>query len=287
MVLRKARILLAMIKFEHTVFALPFAYLGMVLGARGLPNLATIVWVTGAMVGARSYAMVMNRILDRAIDKKNPRTRDWPLPAGIVRIEEAAGLGIAALTLFFLSVIMLPPLCHKLWPIVLLPMTVYPLTKRFTALCHFVLGFCLGLAPLAAWVATTDTLPPIGILLLGLGVSCWTAGFDILYSCQDYEFDRQNSLYSIPARFGIGRALTVTRLLHLCTIVCFAGMGIYFSLGILFFAGLGIIAAFLVYENSIVSPSDLSRLNVAFFTVNSLVSIGTFLFTLFSITFHL
>lgn len=287
MVLRKARILLDMIKFEHTVFALPFAYLGMVLGVRGLPDLATFIWITCAMVGARSYAMVINRILDRAIDKKNPRTRHWPLPAGIVGMGEAVGLGIAALALFFLSVIMLPSLCHALWPVVLLPMTIYPLTKRFTALCHFVLGFCLGLAPLGAWVATTDTLPPTGILLLGLGVLCWTAGFDILYSCQDYEFDRQNSLHSIPVRFGIARALTLTRLLHLYTVVCFAGMGICFSLGMLFYVGLGVIALFLGYENSIVSPDDLSRLNVSFFTVNGLVSICAFLFTLFSITFHL
>lgn len=287
MALRKIKILLDMIKFEHTIFALPFAYLGMVLGARGLPSFSTLLWITCAMVGARSYAMALNRICDRTIDKKNPRTRHWALPAGLVKTGEAALLGGAALALFFIAVFMLPPLCHVLWPFVLLPMTVYPLTKRFTMLCHLLLGSCLGLAPLGAWVATTNTMPHAGILLLGLGVLFWTAGFDILYSCQDVDFDRREALHSIPARYGIARALTITRILHCGTVLCLLAMGLCFSLGAVFYAGVVVVGGFLWYENSILSPTDLSRMNVSFFTVNGLVSICAFLFTSVSIIFHL
>jgi len=276
-----------MIKFEHTVFALPFAYLGMVLGAQGLPSLSAFFWITSAMVGARSYAMVINRLCDRSLDKKNPRTQHWALPSGNVSPREALLFGIASLTLFFISVAMLPSLCHKLWPVVLLPMTIYPLTKRFTSLCHFLLGFCLGLAPLGAWVATTNTLPPLGILVLGFSVLCWTAGFDILYSCQDYAFDLKESLYSIPAKLGIAPALTLTRLLHVVTVISLASLGWFFPLGIVFYLGIVVIAGFLWYENSIVSAHDLSRINVSFFTVNGIVSICAFLFTFVSLIFHL
>lgn len=276
-----------MIKFEHTIFALPFAYLGMVLGAGGLPGLSSFVWITCAMVGARSYAMALNRIYDRAIDKKNPRTQHWALPSGRIAVWEAVLLGLAALALFFLAVARLPSLCHVLWPFVLLPMTIYSLSKRFTCLCHVLLGLCLGLAPLGSWVATTNTLPPAGILVLGLAVLCWTAGFDILYSCQDYEFDRRECLHSVPARFGIKAALRLTWLLHACTILCLIGVGISFSLGPVFYAGVVIIGLFLWYENSIVSADDLSRLNVSFFTVNGFVSICAFVFTFVSVNFHL
>jgi len=287
MALRKIKMLLDMIKFEHTIFALPFAYLGMVLGAGGLPGLSSLVWITCAMVGARSYAMALNRIFDRAIDKKNPRTQHWALPSGKIAAGEAVLLVLAALALFFVAVASLPSLCHLLWPLVLLPMTLYSLSKRFTCLCHFLLGLCLGLAPLGAWVATTNTLPPGGILALGLAVLCWTAGFDILYSCQDYEFDRREGLHSVPARLGITAALRLTRLLHACTILCLVVVGLSFSLGPVFYGGVAIIGIFLWYENSIVSPDDLSRLDVSFFTVNGFVSISAFVFTFISVTFHL
>ncbi|MCX8042710.1 MAG: putative 4-hydroxybenzoate polyprenyltransferase [Desulfobacterota bacterium] len=287
MVFHKIKMLLDMIKFEHTIFALPFAYLGMVLGARGMPNVWTWIWVTGALVGVRSYAMVVNRILDRAIDKKNPRTAHWALPSGRVTMREAVMFGAGALVLFFLSIAMLPSLCHVLWPVVLLPMTIYPLTKRFTALCHIVLGLCLGLAPLGAWVATTNSLPSPGILVLGLAVMCWTAGFDILYSCQDYEFDRQYALHSIPALLGIARALTIARLFHICAVALLASVGSFLSLGSLFYAGVALVAGFLWYEHTLISPQDLSRLNVAFFTLNGMVSVCAFLFTFLSVTFHL
>ena len=212
--MKKLRLILEMIKFEHTIFALPFAYLGMVLAANGLPELYTFFWITAAMVGARSYAMAMNRLADRAIDSKNPRTKRWPLSQGAITVLETGVFITCSVLLFVISAFMLPPLCHKLWPLVLIPMTMYPFTKRFTWASHLVLGFCLGLAPLGAWVAVTNAIPPAGIAALGLAVGLWTAGFDIIYSCQDHAFDLQEGLHSIPVRFGLGPALTVTRFLH-------------------------------------------------------------------------
>lgn len=272
----KLKILLDMIKFEHTVFALPFAYCGMVLGSGGLPDVATFFWITLAMVGARSFAMALNRLQDAAIDKKNPRTADRALPAGRVTPAEALGLIAASLAAFFLAVYQLPDLCRQLWAVVLAPMALYALTKRFTWACHFVLGLCLGLAPLGAWVATTNTLPAAGIWLLGAGVMFWTAGFDILYSCQDYLFDRQEGLHSVAVRFGIAGALHATKLLHALAVALLGLAGYCFSLGAVFYAGLVAVAAFLWYENSILKPDDLSRMNAAFFTVNGCVSVLAF-----------
>ena len=276
-----------MIKFEHTIFALPFAYLGMALGAGGLPSFSAWLWITCAMVGARSYAMGLNRLFDRSIDKKNPRTASRALPAGLITVKETMALLAASLLLFFTAVFMLPPLCHSLWPAVLIPMTFYSLTKRFTHLCHIVLGLCLGLAPLGSWVATAGTLPPPGIYFLGLGVLCWTAGFDILYSCQDYSFDKQEGLHSIPVRFGLHTSLRIVKALHAAAIAFFFLLGISFSLGIVFYAGMGLVAFFLWYENHLVSPDDLSKINVSFFTLNGLVSIFTFIFTFISLVFNL
>jgi len=282
---KKIKTILEMIKFEHTVFALPFAYLGMVIGAKGFPNLSTFLWITLAMVGARSYAMALNRLFDLDIDKKNPRTSSWALPRGLVTVKETIALSIVSVALFFISVYMLPSLCHKLWPVVLLPMTFYPLIKRFSYLSHFLLGLCLGLAPLGSWVATTNTLPPPGILALGLGVMFWTAGFDIIYSCQDYNFDKNEGLHSIPVHFGIKKALRFSKILHALTAFFFLFLGISFSLGIIFYIGVMLIAFFLWYENKIVRSDDLSRVNVSFFTVNGFVSIFIFVFTFMSIKY--
>jgi 4-hydroxybenzoate polyprenyltransferase len=281
--MKKLRLILAMIKFEHTIFALPFAYLGMVLAANGLPGLYTFFWITAAMVGARSYAMAMNRLADRAIDSKNPRTKRWPLSQGAVTVLETGVFITCSVLLFVISAFMLPPLCHKLWPLVLIPMTVYPFTKRFTWASHLVLGLCLGLAPLAAWVAVTNAIPPAGIAALGLAVGLWTAGFDIIYSCQDYGFDRQEGLHSIPVRFGLATALTITRFLHAGTVLLLVLVGMSFSLGPVFFAGILLIAVFLWYENRIVSPTDLSRVTVSFFTLNGLVSICALFFTFLAV----
>jgi 4-hydroxybenzoate polyprenyltransferase len=285
--MKKLKIILEMIKFEHTIFALPFAYLGMILAAQGLPELRTFVWITIAMIGARSYAMAVNRIADRNIDMCNPRTSSWPLSQGSITVLETSVFVLCSILLFIVASFMLPSLCHTLWPVVIIPMTVYPFLKRITWLSHIVLGLCLGLAPLGAWIAVTNTLPSPGVLALGLAVMCWTAGFDIIYSCQDYEFDRQAGLHSIPVWFGIDRALKVTKALHALTIVLLAGVGISFSLGLVFYVGILFIAIFLWYENRIVSPADLSRVNVSFFTLNGFVSIVAFLCTFLSIFFHL
>jgi 4-hydroxybenzoate polyprenyltransferase len=280
---KKIKNILDMIKFEHTIFALPFAYLGMVLGAGGLPPFYTFLWITLAMVGARSYAMALNRLFDLNFDKKNPRTSDWSLSKGLVTVKETIVLALVSLAVFFISVFMLPSLCYKLWPFVLLPMTFYSLAKRFTCLSHLFLGFCLGLAPLGAWVAVTNTMPPPGIWSLGLAVLFWTAGFDIIYSCQDYHFDKNEGLHSIPVRFGLKKALGFSKFFHVLTIFFLVLLGKSFSLSPVFYIGIILIALFLWYENSIVTAEDLSRINVSFFTLNGFVSIFTFVFTFISI----
>jgi 4-hydroxybenzoate polyprenyltransferase len=281
--LGKLKLLLDMIRFEHTVFALPFAYAGMVLGAGGLPSLPQLVWITLAMVGARTFAMALNRLQDASIDRQNPRTAGRAIPAGLVSAGEALLFALAALAAFFLAVYQLPPLCRLLWPVVLAPMAVYGLTKRFTWACHLVLGLCLGLAPMGAWVAVTNALPAAGIWMLSAGVMLWTAGFDILYSCQDVAFDCSHGLHSIPARFGIARALQLTKIFHGATVIFFCLAGLLCALGWIYYGGLAAIAAFLWYENSIVKPDDLSRMNAAFFTANGCVSIAAFAAVLASV----
>ena len=286
MALGKLKTLLDMIKFEHTIFALPFAYIGMILGAGGLPLFSTFCWITFAMVGARSFAMALNRLQDAAIDKKNPRTAGRALPAGLVSLPETLLFIATSLAVFFIAVFLLSSLCHKLWPVVLVPMAFYSLTKRFTWLCHGVLGLCLGLAPMGSWVATTNTLPTPGIWMLAIGVMLWTAGFDILYSCQDYEFDTREGIHSVPVRFGIARALRLTKILHVLTVIFFGLTGYFFSLGTIFYAGCAVIGGFLWYENSIVKPDDLSRMDAAFFTANGCVSIFAFAAVLAAVVFR-
>ena len=285
--MKKLKIILQMIKFEHTIFALPFAYLGMVLGAQGVPEFYTFFWITVAMVGARSYAMAVNRLADRGIDTRNPRTRNWPLPQGAITVLETSVFVLCAILLFVIAAFKLPFLCHVLWPVALIPMTIYPFLKRFTFLSHFVLGISLGLAPLGAWIAVTNTFPPAGIFALGFAVSVWTAGFDIIYSCQDYEFDKQEGLHSVPVHFGIDRALGLTKILHTLTVVLLLVVGMSFSLGVIFYTGIFLIAIFLWYENRIIKPYDLSRVDLSFFTLNGFVSIGAFVFTFLSVVLKL
>lgn len=281
--IRKLKLLLEMIKFEHTIFALPFAYLGMILGARGLPDLPTFILITLAMVGARTYAMALNRLFDLDIDQKNPRTKDRALPKKTVTKTEAILLTLAALLLFFAAIYMLPPLCLKLWPTIIIPMTFYSLAKRFTWLCHFLLGMCLGLAPLGSWIAVTGILPNTGIYILGLAVMLWTTGFDIIYSCQDHTFDREQNLHSAPVRFGLRTSLNITKTLHALTVILLICCGISFSLGMIYYAGIFIVAAFLFYENTIISEHDMSRVNAAFFTANGFISIIAFIFTFMAV----
>jgi 4-hydroxybenzoate polyprenyltransferase len=275
--LDKMRLTLDMIKFEHSVFALPFALTGALLAwrdqgfaAAGLG--AKLLWIVVAMVGARSAAMTFNRLLDHAIDARNPRTAARQLPAGLLSRAFARGFFLAAAAVFFTAAAMLNRLCLLLAPLALAIVCFYSFTKRFTSLSHLVLGFALGIAPAAAWIAMRGALDP-RILWLTAAVTLWTAGFDIIYSCQDYEFDRRTGLFSLPARLGIARALFIARVLHAGMIACLVTLAAVFGLGWLAAAGIGAIAALLVWEHNLVKPNDLSRVNAAFFTANGYVSV--------------
>ncbi len=265
-----------MIKIEHTLFALPFAFLGAVLAARGWPTLWQMLWITVAMVGARSCAMTFNRIVDREFDAANPRTQTRALPAGQLSVGFAWAFTIISAALFFLAAAMLNGLTLILAPIALASVLLYSYTKRFTSLSHLVLGWCLCIAPTGAWIAVRGALDSPVPLLLSLVVLLWTAGFDVLYACQDTDFDRQAGLRSIPARVGVGRALWVSRLLHAGAFAALVGLYYSTSLGALALVGVLATGALLIYQHSLVRADDLRRLNVAFFTTNAFVSVILF-----------
>lgn len=273
------RVYLEMIKFEHSVFALPFAMTGMMWAAKGWPGWATFGWIVVAMISARSAAMAFNRIADRGIDAANPRTRMRALPAGLLRLEHANLFFAASVGIFVLSAAMLNSLALYLSPVALTVTLGYSLTKKFTPLCHFVLGLSLGIAPAAAWIGVSAHLDAV-ILPLTCAVMFWTAGFDILYSLQDEEFDREHRLRSLPETLGKPRALFVSRFSHVLAVVALVLAGAMVSAGTLYFVGVGVAALLLAYEQSLVRPDDLSRINLAFFTLNGFVSIGVFLFAL-------
>lgn len=280
--LTKIRLTLEMIKFEHSVFALPFALTGALLAIRedgfSTPNLAgKLGWIIAAMVAARSAAMTFNRILDTEIDARNPRTRSRHLPAGLLSRRFAWGFLVVAIAVFVAAAAALNPLCLKLAPVALAVVLGYSYTKRFTSLSHLVLGLALGIAPAAAWIAVRGSLD-VRIALLTAAVALWTAGFDIIYACQDYEFDRREGLSSIPRRFGIPAALMIARALHLGMLAALATLAYAFELGPISLAGIGLVAALLAYEHSLVKPSDLSRVNAAFFTVNGWIGVLFFCF---------
>jgi 4-hydroxybenzoate polyprenyltransferase len=264
------------IKFEHTVFALPFAYVAMVLAADGWPGWHTVTWVTLAMAGARTLAMAVNRLADRFIDAANPRTARRHLPAGLLTPTQVAVAAAAAGVLLLLSAYMLNPLCLALAPLAVLFLVGYSYTKRFTWLSHWILGFTDGIAAAGGWVAVRAAFaPPVYVLWFALTV--WIAGFDLIYACQDVEFDRQNRLHSVPARFGIPAALAAARACHVLTIAAFALLGGMMGLGLLYWLGVAVVAGLLVYEHSLISPDDLSRLDVAFFNVNGYIAVILFL----------
>ena len=267
------RVTLEMIKIEHTLFALPFAFLGAVAAARGIPSLWTICWIVVAMVGARSAAMAFNRLVDRAYDAENPRTATRALPAGLVSIGYVRAFTIASIALFVLAAAMLNALALALSPGALASVLGYSYTKRFTSLSHVVLGWCLGIAPTGAWVAVRGAIDSPVPLLLSLVVLLWTAGFDVLYACQDTEFDRGAGLRSVPARLGVARALWVSRLLHAGAFAALVGLYFLTDLGVPALAGVLATGALLVYQHSLVRADDLSRLNAAFFTTNAFVSV--------------
>jgi 4-hydroxybenzoate polyprenyltransferase len=279
--LQQARRTLEMIKFEHSVFALPFALTGAALAAAdghlALPALVwPFIWIVVAMVGARSAAMAFNRIVDAEIDARNPRTKTRHLPAGLLSRRFAWIFTLVASALFLFAAGMLNPLCLALSPIALLVILGYSWTKRFTPLSHLVLGFALGIAPSAAWIAIRGSLDP-RVLWLTAAVMLWTAGFDVIYSCQDCAFDREAGLHSIPQALGVAGGLRVSRILHGAVVVCLAALALSFSLGPAAWVGIAVVAALLTYEHSLVKPSDLSKVNAAFFTVNGYVSILFFL----------
>ncbi len=271
-------VVLEMIKFEHTLFALPFAFLGMLLAAEGWPSLHTLFWIVVAMVGARSAAMAFNRLVDRQIDAANPRTRSRALPAGLVSPRFVTLFVLASSALLVLAAWQLNPLALALSPVALGILLLYSYSKRFTALCHLILGLALAGAPLGAWIAVRGDLtwPPV---LVGGAVLCWVGGFDILYALQDQEFDRQRGLHSIPARFGTVGALWISALLHLVMLLCLALLPRLYppGLGPLYWLGWAGCAALLTYQHAIVRPHDLSRLNAAFFTANGILSTWLFL----------
>ena len=280
--LRQFGEVLETIKFQHSVFALPFALTGALLALRGMdisgPNLAwKLVWIIVAMVAARSAAMAFNRLIDAPIDALNPRTARRALPAGTLSKQFAAVFVAVSAAVLVVAAWQLNPLCLKLSPLALALALGYSYTKRFTALSHVVLGTVLGVAPAAAWIAVRGTLDP-EILLLALAVTLWTAGFDIIYSCQDVAFDRDTGLHSIPARLGVAKALVVSRLLHVGMVICLIAMWMKMDLGLFALLGVAVVTALLAYEQSLVRADDLSRIDAAFFTVNGWVSVLFFAF---------
>jgi 4-hydroxybenzoate polyprenyltransferase len=277
----RLRVTLEMIKIEHTLFALPFAFLGATLAAREVASqpasfwVSKLVWITLAMVGARSAAMTFNRIADRRIDAANPRTATRALPAGLLDVRFAWAFTAAAALLFLLAASQLNRLALALSPVALGSVFLYSYTKRFTAASHLVLGWCLGIAPAGAWIAIKGELNWLPVLL-SLAVMLWTAGFDVLYACQDAEFDRRSGLHSVPQRFGVGRALWIARAIHALMFAALVAFFLLAHLGWLGLLGVTLTGALLVYQHSIVKSGDLSRLNAAFFTTNAFVSVILF-----------
>ena len=274
---KKLRITLEMIKFEHTLFALPFAFLGAILAADGLPSVWQIVWITVAMVGARSAAMTFNRIVDVDFDAANPRTANRELPSGKLSAGFAWAFLFVSVSIFLIASFSLNWLAFALSPVALLSVLGYSYAKRFTAFSHVILGWALAISPTAAWIAVRGTIDSGVPILLSLLVLMWTAGFDVMYACQDHDFDRRAGLRSIPARVGVGRALWVARLFHLASFI--ALLLLYLVTGLGWPALLGVIAVggLLVYQHTLVSEKNLSRMNAAFFTTNATVSVILFI----------
>ncbi|MGP8243311.1 MAG: UbiA-like polyprenyltransferase [Bryobacteraceae bacterium] len=282
MLWKRLRLALEMIRFEHSVFALPFALTGALLafragGYRTAGMGAKVGWIVVAMVGARSAAMAFNRLVDSSTDRRNPRTRMRHLPAGLLSRGFAWAFVAASSVVFFVAAGALNRLCLRLAPVALAIVFFYSFTKRFTRYSHLVLGFSLGMAPAAAWIAVRGSLDPRILWLTG-AVTFWTAGFDVIYACQDYDFDCAEGLWSIPRSLGIARSLRVAQLLHVLMVVALAALVMSLQLGPLAVAGVAAVVALLVYEHSLVKPDDLSRVNAAFFTLNGWVSVLFFIF---------
>ena len=277
MIFKNIRTTLEMIKIEHTLFALPFAFLGAVLAASGVPTAGQIIWITVAMVGARSTAMAFNRIADKDYDARNPRTKMRAIPAGALSVAFVWGFTLISAGIFFLAAAMLNRLTLFLSPAALASIILYSYTKRWTLLSHLILGWCLAIAPTGAWIAVRGAIDSPIPLLLSLVVMLWTAGFDVLYACQDYDFDRREGLYSIPTRFGISGALWISRVLHAGAFATLVALYFLTNLGVLAIVGVIATGALLIYQHTLVRANDLSKLNAAFFTTNAFVSVILFL----------
>jgi len=269
------RHVLEAIKFEHTVFALPFAFIAMLLAADGWPGSSTVAWITAAMVGARTCAMAANRVIDRVIDAQNPRTAGRHLPRGLLRVADLRALAVAGAVLMFVAAWMLNPLCLALAPLALVFLVGYAYTKRFTWVSHWILGFTDGIAAAGGWIAVRGRFEAPA-LIMWFALTVWIAGFDLIYACQDVEFDRRHGLHSVPARFGVPAALALARLNHALTAAALALLGVVAGLGLLYWIGWLAVVALFVYEHSLVTPKDLSRLDVAFFNVNGYIAVLVF-----------
>lgn len=262
-----------LVKIEHTIFALPFAYVGAFLAVGGTPSAHDLLWITLAMVGARSLAMALNRLIDAGIDARNPRTAGREIPSGALSVAQVVLFCGASLALFLVAVWQLAPKTHYLWPIPVAGFVVYPYLKRVTWLCHFWLGAVDGLAPVGAWVAITNHLP-WQAWVLGAAVALWVAGFDCFYALFDLEIDREQRLHSIATRFGVRGAFAGARISHAATIASLVAAGLGLSVGALYWIGVAVVAALLVYEHMLVRPGDLRRLDAAFFTMNGVISVA-------------
>jgi 4-hydroxybenzoate polyprenyltransferase len=274
----KLLVLLEMIKWEHTVFALPFADAGML--AAPVPfSFSNLFWITVAMIGARTAGRTLNRIIDAKMDAINPRTANRAIPKGLVGLREAWVFTGAAVALLVLATLFLAPITRVLWPLVVLGFVIYPYTKRFTWLCHLALGVANGLAPGAAWVAVTGDVSWTPALIWA-GAALWVAGFDVVYALLDRDFDLENRVNSLPVRFGIGSALVVSRLWHALSVAFLVAFGVAAGLGVVYYLGVVVVAGLLFYEQSLVSKDDLSKVDVAFFTMNGVISLIFFAFVL-------
>jgi 4-hydroxybenzoate polyprenyltransferase len=267
-----ARRFVSLVKLEHTVFALPYAYTGAILALGEVPSAPQLFWITVAMIGARSLAMALNRLIDAAIDARNPRTARREIPAGLLSRANVAAFALASLIVFLIAVWQLAPVTRWLWPIPVAGFVIYPYLKRFTWLCHPFLGAVDGLAPVGGWVAVTNHVDATAFLLGG-AVALWIAGFDIIYATMDLEIDRRQGLHSIPRRFGVATALRITRAFHLASVLLLVWLGLALGLGPLYYLGVAVVATLLAYENSIVSADDLSRVDMAFLTMNGVIAL--------------
>lgn len=280
--IKTAELYLRMIRFSHSIFALPFALAAAMIAAGGIPGLSEIFWIMVAMVGARSGAMGLNRVIDRKIDAMNPRTMIREVPSGKIAASEALAFSILSLGLMVLAAYMLNPLCFKLSPVAIAVLVLYSYCKRFTWAAHFVLGLSISAGPIGAWIAVRGTFD-LEILPLGMGVMLWLAGFDVLYALQDTKFDRDHGLHSIPARFGIKRSILMARALHLGAWCMLAVNGVVFHMGAYYWAGMALVAGLFVYEHSLVRHDDLDRLDIAFFNMNGYISVSVFIVTLIDV----